>query len=342
MADGPLQRLHRAQAAADDRGESFDPEMRGEARLRLHPVLHRDHGKIRAPRPAGRRIDARRSGGAVAAAEVVDADHEEPVGVHRLARTDQVVPPADIARIVGVPAGHVMRGVEGMADQDRVGALRVQGAVGFVAQRVLGHDGTAFQSQRLVERASIGVTAPTESVTEAAAALIASTVQRGSGPDRLDAAQDLVHGIALHVAEQQLRLGFLRQHLRVVVGEVPPQDHFVGRQPFLALAVVHAKAHAIAQLELAHATAAGQRENRALLRFTDQGQDRLGTRSDAVQEPGVARRLDGAPQLTGEWRIVHALHEDRLERQVRPAAQLEAAGGRQHRGEPRRGLPCGG
>ena len=63
-------------------------------------------------------------GRAEAAAEVVDADDEEAVGVERLARPDHVVPPADVVGIVGVVAGDVVRRVERVADQHRVAARR--------------------------------------------------------------------------------------------------------------------------------------------------------------------------------------------------------------------------
>ena len=120
IARGPRERLHAAQAAAHHRRPLPDAENIGESRLRIDPVFDGDEREIGAPGFAGGRIRRERSGRAEAAAEIVDADDEEAVGVERLAGTDHVVPPADVVGIVRVVAGDVMRRVERMAHEHRV------------------------------------------------------------------------------------------------------------------------------------------------------------------------------------------------------------------------------
>jgi hypothetical protein len=97
--------------------------MVGQACLCRHPVLDRHHRKIGAVTLAGLRIDRQRPGRTVATTEVVDPDDEELPGVERLARTDEVVPPADVLRIVRIVAGDVVTTGKGMANQHGVGVL---------------------------------------------------------------------------------------------------------------------------------------------------------------------------------------------------------------------------
>ena len=59
-------------------------------------------------------------------AEIVHADDEEAIGVDRLPGTDHVVPPAFAVGSLGVDAGDVVRRIERMADENRVGLRGVE------------------------------------------------------------------------------------------------------------------------------------------------------------------------------------------------------------------------
>ena len=72
----------------------------------------------------------------MATTDVVDADHEEPVGVDWLARTDEIIPPAEIGGIVGIDASNVVRSVESVAYQHRVASRGIEGAISFVGELV--------------------------------------------------------------------------------------------------------------------------------------------------------------------------------------------------------------
>ena len=147
----PLQRLHRSEGAADHRGEALDAEAVGEARLRLDPVFDRHDREVGAPGLAGGGIDRSRPGGAETAPQVIRADDEEAPRIERLARPDQVVPPADIVSFIRIEPSHVVRGIQRVAHQHRVGASRVQRAVGLVRDVVGGQLGAAAQADRRVE-----------------------------------------------------------------------------------------------------------------------------------------------------------------------------------------------
>jgi hypothetical protein len=87
----------------------------------------------------------------MAAAEVVQADDEEAVGIERPAGADDVVPPADVVRCVGVVAGDVVVAGERVADEDGVRLGGVERAVGLIDQIVGRQNAAAAQMQRLVE-----------------------------------------------------------------------------------------------------------------------------------------------------------------------------------------------
>ncbi|MDF2462018.1 MAG: hypothetical protein K0Q43_253 [Ramlibacter sp.] len=148
----PRQCLHAAQAAAHHSGQRLDAEAIEQPGLCVDPVLHRHHGEIGAVHLAGVGVRVHRSGRAEARAEVVDANDEETVGVDRLAWADHRVPPAFGVRLPLVDAGHVVRGVEGMADQHGVALVGVERAVGLVGQQIVADRRAALQRKRLGKR----------------------------------------------------------------------------------------------------------------------------------------------------------------------------------------------
>src|SRR5581483_2555938 len=88
---------------------------------------------------------------AEARADVVRAHDEEAPRIERLAGPDEVVPPAGAVGLLRVIAGDVVRGVQRVADQYRVGARGVQLAVGLVSELECGQRRAALQAQRLAE-----------------------------------------------------------------------------------------------------------------------------------------------------------------------------------------------
>ena len=136
VLQGPGQRLHAAQRATHHRGQGFDAQGVQQASLGVDPVFHRHHRKVGAVNAAGVRVDMHRSGGTKTGAQVVHANHEEPVGVQRFAGPDHAVPPALGFLLPRVYPGHMVRGVQRMADQHGVGFVGVQCAVGFITEVV--------------------------------------------------------------------------------------------------------------------------------------------------------------------------------------------------------------
>ena len=147
----PLQRLHPTQAASDHCRKLPDAEQVSKARLRFHPVFHRDHRKIRSVRLASLRVDGRRAGRAVAAAEIVQPDHKKFIGIDRLTGTDHVVPPADVFWIVRIIASDVMMPGQCVANQDRIGFCGIQLAVSLIHQLIARQHRAAAENQRGIE-----------------------------------------------------------------------------------------------------------------------------------------------------------------------------------------------
>src|SRR5690606_9808957 len=98
---------------------------------------------------------ARRPGRAHAAADHVRADHVEAVGVDRLAGAHHAVPPARLARD-RVWTGDVLVARQRMKDEDRVGFVRREIAVGLVGDRHPVERLPAVERQRLRQRQAGG------------------------------------------------------------------------------------------------------------------------------------------------------------------------------------------
>ena len=138
VADGPLQGLHAAQTTADHGCPLTNTQTVSQQRLAMHPVFYRHHREVGTVRLAGRRIEAGWPGGAITAAQIVQANDKELVGINRLAGANTAVPPAGLALINAViTSGMVMPG-QRMANQQRVAGAGVELAVGFIHQLVAG------------------------------------------------------------------------------------------------------------------------------------------------------------------------------------------------------------
>ena len=93
VVERPLQDLHAAERAADRRVDARDAERAQQRAVHLGEVADGEQREVEPVRLAGRGVDRRRPGRPLAPAEQVRADDVEAVGVDRLARADQRVPP---------------------------------------------------------------------------------------------------------------------------------------------------------------------------------------------------------------------------------------------------------
>src|SRR3546814_15379427 len=85
--DRPLHDLHAPERSTDHGSPAPDAEHVGQQRLRAHPVAPRQQWKIRAVRLAGAFVDAARTRGPAAAAEIVQCAHVATIDINLLART---------------------------------------------------------------------------------------------------------------------------------------------------------------------------------------------------------------------------------------------------------------
>jgi hypothetical protein len=157
IARRPLQRLHAPHRAADDGEQPADAKVLDQPPLRAYHVTNGDRRKIGTPEgsflichaSAGTIVaHAARAGGAHAATEHVDADHEKPVGVDRSTSSHHQFPPTATAGD-RVAFGEILIAGQGVADQDGVGCLGVERAIGAIGQT------QARQMQAAVERQAV-------------------------------------------------------------------------------------------------------------------------------------------------------------------------------------------
>ena len=147
IARRPLQHLHPAHRAADHAEQPLDAQMVEQQRLQPDHVADGDHREAEPEGLAGRDVAIDRAGGAHAAAQHVGADHEVALGVERQARPDRELPPAGLAGHRVAAGGELVAG-QRVADQDGVGALGVEAAVGLVGDVDRAELGAAVELER--------------------------------------------------------------------------------------------------------------------------------------------------------------------------------------------------
>ena len=127
---GVREHHHAPERGAHDGVEALDAERAHGLEPRTRDVLDREIGKRQPIRLAGCRIDRSRPGRSEAAAERVDADDEEALGVDGQSRPHHPLPPP-IARIGG-GGGGVSRRREAGEQQQRIVARRILPPPGLI------------------------------------------------------------------------------------------------------------------------------------------------------------------------------------------------------------------
>jgi len=134
-----------------------------------------------------------------------------------------------------------------------------------------------------------------------------------------------VHGVGLHLAQQQGFLGLARQHLRLVEGEVARHDDLAGRHELVALAVMHAEGQPQPQPVLARAALGVHRQDFAFALLAEHLEHRLGL-SAVGDHARAGASLDVARQFRAERRVRRKSEEKGGKGQRLRAAQAKAAG----------------
>ena len=145
----PLQHLHSAHGAADDGEQGLDAQGVDQHGLGADHVPDGHHGKAQAIRGAGHRVDGRRPGGSHATADHIGADDKIARWIQRQPGPHGPAPPSGLSRhrVIG---GQVLVAGQGVADENRVRAIRVELAIGPVGDFQAIQPGAGVKAQRTV------------------------------------------------------------------------------------------------------------------------------------------------------------------------------------------------
>ena len=135
---------HAAHRIADHAGQPVDAQAAHDFGRCVGHVLDRQLGEVEPVGLAAGWMDRGRAGGALAAAQRVDADHEPAPGVDRPARAEHRLPPARCR--IGGAGGGVGVGRQAGEDQHGIAGRRIQTAPGFVG------DARAVQGAAALDR----------------------------------------------------------------------------------------------------------------------------------------------------------------------------------------------
>ena len=130
VGDRPVQDLHTAHGTTHDRVELADFKVIDKEFLGVHHVPDRDDRELRPPGFPGSRVGGCRAGRTLASADDIRADHKVPVGIQRLAGTDDGIPPAGLIITIMEPGNMGITG-EGVADKNGIALLAVEFSVCF-------------------------------------------------------------------------------------------------------------------------------------------------------------------------------------------------------------------
>ena len=117
IGNRPLHGLHATETSAHHGGELLNLQPVREPGLGIDPVFNGDNREISAVGLARYRINRGWARRAEARAKIIYAYNEKTVGIHRLARSHHVVPPAQGLRIIGPAARNMMGGIQGMTNE---------------------------------------------------------------------------------------------------------------------------------------------------------------------------------------------------------------------------------